>query len=473
MPHITPPAVLRPLALAMEREGARLYLVGGAVRNALLGLPHSDLDVTGELSQERVLEICRANGIHATVMSTALGTLHIRLGEEIAEYTPFRGEGYAVGGAHKPIWVKFGVDMAADASRRDFTVNALYADCLTGEVKDPLGGIEDLEKKTLRQCASDTLCSDALRLLRLVRFSGELGFSVEAETLAAAKANAPLLSDIAPERRADELLKILLCDTKYGEAEIAVTAGIPPLARGESKRVLESLLLLEELGAWEVLIPELTKGRGMQQRQDFHRYTVLEHAFHAAACALPDRALRMAALLHDIGKPKSLAETGRYHRHADLGAPLASAALSALRYPKSFTNSVSTLVGAHMYDIQGEAKEKTLRQKFALIGRDMTAQLIAIREADVRGCGTDDGFVALRWRELYAHMLEDGTPFSERELCLSGKQLMDITGLSAGKRLGALQHALFLHCAKRPKDNEEHRLARLAIIYAEELRKKP
>ena len=470
MPRITPPAALLPLAKAMEARGERLYLVGGAVRNALLSLPHSDLDVTGALPQEEMLSLCREHGIHAVVMSTALGTLHIRLGDEIAEYTPFRGEGYAAGGAHKPVWVRFGVDMREDASRRDFTVNALYADCLTGEVEDPLGGLADLAKKQLRQCAKDTLRSDALRLLRLVRFFGELGFSVEEETLASAQENAPLLRDIAPERRADELLKILLCDTKYGDPEITVQGGmLPPLPQSESKRVLESLQLLERIGAWEYLIPELAKGRGIKQRQDFHKYTVLEHAFHAAASALPDRTLRMAALLHDIGKPACFAETGRYHRHAAYGEPLAREALQTLRYPKAFIQEVASLVSMHMYDIQGEAKEKTLREQFCLYGRDLSAKLIAVRESDVRGCGTDMAFIAARWRTLYETMLSDGTPFSLRDLCLGGKELMAASGLPAGELLGKLQHMLLLHCAKRPKDNEPVRLSRLAEVYAAEL----
>jgi len=474
MPQMIPPAALLPLAKAMELRGERLYLVGGAVRNALLSLPHSDLDVTGALPQEEMLSLCREHGIHAVVMSTALGTLHIRLGDEIAEYTPFRGEGYAAGGAHRPAWVRFGVPMEEDAKRRDFTVNALYADCLTGEVVDPLGGLSDLEQRQLRQCDENTLRSDALRLLRLVRFFGELGFSVGAETLRAAKENVPLLSDIAPERRADELLKILLCDTKYGQAELTVKGGeLPPLPQKESKPVLESLLLLEEIGAWEHLIPELGRGRGIEQRKDFHRYTILEHAFHAAACALPDRTLRMAALLHDIGKPACFAETGRYHRHAAYGAPLAFEALCALRYPKAFSERVSALVGAHMYDIQGMAKEKTLRMFFADCGREMSAQIIAVREADVRGCGTDDTFAAARWRKLYETMCSDGTPFSERELCLSGKKLMEITGLGAGPEIGRLQKDLVLHCVARPKDNVPDRLCRLAVQLAGKCNKIP
>lgn len=469
--QITPPIALHALASAFEAEGERLYLVGGSVRNLLLGFVQGDLDITGALPQERVLALCKARDIPCTVMSTALGTLHIRVGGEIAEYTPFRGEGYAEGGAHRPAWVRFGVDMKADALRRDFTVNALYADALTGEILDPLGGCRDLEERLLRQCAADTLCSDALRLLRLVRFSGELGFSIEAETLASARANVPLLKDIAPERRFAELKKILLCDTKYGGMQVEIRGKeTPPLPADESQAVLGSLLLLETIGAWEWLIPALTAGRGRTQRADFHRYTVLEHAFHAAACAPAELTLRFSALLHDIGKPSCFDETGRYHRHAAYGEPLAAEALAALRAPKALTQRVSALVGAHMFDIQRTAKEKTLRAAFATWGREMTAQLIALREADIRGCGTDMAFVAARWRDLYQTMLCDGTPFSERDLCLDGKQLMEAAGIPAGEALGRLRRTLFLHCAKRPRDNTPPRLLRLAKAEAERMR---
>ena len=159
------PSALAPLAAACRAAGGALYLVGGAVRNALLGLPHTDFDITGPLTQQAVQAVCDQGGIPCVPMSTALGTLHIRLSDgEVYEYTPFRAERYAAGGAHRPESVRFGVSMTEDAKRRDFTVNALYADCGAGAVSDPLSALPDLETRTLRLAAPDTLRSAAFLL---------------------------------------------------------------------------------------------------------------------------------------------------------------------------------------------------------------------------------------------------------------------------------------------------------------------
>lgn len=443
------------LAEACRQSGGRLYAVGGAVRNALLGLPASDLDIAGPLPAERIEAICAENRFPCSVMSAKLGTLHIHLDGMIAEYTPFRAESYARGGAHRPAEVRFGVGMEEDAKRRDFTVNALYCDCLTGELLDPLGGGKDLAAGTLRMATEKTLSEDALRILRLIRFSGELGFSAEENTLAAAKENAPLLSDIAPERMREELMKILISDVRYGGGPAAVSESFLPLPPEESETVLSCLLLAEEIGAWEYLVPELTAGRGMEQRKDMHRHTVLNHAFHAAACAPPDPLIRLAALLHDIGKPSSYLRDGNFYRHADMGADLAEKELCRLRFSKADTRTVSALVRRHMYDIQGTARESTLRRFFTSLGRTQSARLIALRESDVLGCGTLQRYSAARWRSLFRTMLSDGTPFSVKELAVSGRDLSERLNIRPGPETGRLLERLFDIAVCSPEKNQK------------------
>ena len=290
------PAPARRFAAAV---GAPVYLVGGAVRNALLGLPGADLDVAGALPQQVVADRCRAAGFAVEPRSRALGTAGVRVGGETLEYTAFRAERYAPGGAHRPESVQFGATLEEDAARRDFTCNALYADCRSGAVTDPLGGLPDLAAHTLRQAAPRTLESDALRVLRLVRLACELGFDIEPATFDAARAHAGGLLDIAPERRREELDRILVCDARY-----------PAAGRDEARSVLRALRLLDALGAWPCLIPEVEAGRSQAQRPDHHRYPVMEHLFHACAAAPATPVLRLAALLHDIGKPACLAATG-------------------------------------------------------------------------------------------------------------------------------------------------------------------
>ena len=431
--------------------GEPVYLVGGAVRNALLGLPRSDLDVAGAPAPETVEARCMAAGLAVARVNRSLGTVGVAVDGEMVEYTAFRAERYAPGGAHRPEAVRLGAGMAEDAVRRDFTCNALYADCATGAVFDPTGGLQDLGTCTLRQAAPGTLRSDALRILRMVRFACELGFGIEAETFEAARAHVGGLADIAPERRREELDKILVCDAKY-----------PSAGRDGQRSVLRALHLVTELGAWPYLIPEVEEGRDQAQRPDHHKYPVMEHLFHTCAAAPAARTMRLAALLHDIGKPACLRETGRLWEHARYGEAIVRARLGTLRYPNDVTDGVAALVRHHMYDIQGTARESTLRMRFVRWGRTLTAQLIELREADIRGSGLDTDYVCARWRTIFADMCAHGTPFSEAELAIGGREIMQALGIGAGARVGEIKRELLLHCARQPKDNTRDRL--LALV---------
>ncbi len=452
--NITIPETLLPLAEAFAKENTEVFAVGGLVRNALLNLPPADIDVCSRLAPAQVAERMPRYGIRVIEKAAEMGTVELHFGGAIVEHTTFRRETYAKGGEHRPNAVSFGESLAEDARRRDFSVNALYANLLTGEVRDPTGGIADLKERILRTTSAnpdDILRSDALRILRLVRFACELGFEIDGDTWLAAKRNAPKLKDIAAERRRQEFVKILLTDARY-----------PTLGRDEMRSPLRGLRLLDELDIWDDLVPEFNLARGMAQRPDHHRYDVLEHSFHVCAAAPPTEKLRLAALLHDVGKPDCKRETGKQYAHDKYGERISKRVLEELRFPARTVSEVSRLIGGHMYDIQHQAKQETLRMRFAIWGRERTLGQIQLREADIRGCGYDTDYVAADWRALYETMLHDGTPFSERELAITGEQLMAASGLPEGQALGALKKKLFFHCVKHPGDNNLPRLMQLA-----------
>ena len=448
------PQALQPLAEAFVKENTEVLAVGGLVRNALMGLPPSDIDVCSRLTPEQIVERIPKHNIRVIEKAAEMGTVELHFDGVIVEHTTFRREAYADGGEHRPRMVAFGESLRDDAWRRDFSVNALYANLSTGEISDPTGGIPDLERQIIRTTSADPddiMRSDALRVLRLVRFACELGFAIDEDTWQAAKRNAPKLKDIAQERRQQEFVKILLTDARY-----------PTLGREELRSPLRGLRLLDELDVWDVLVPEFNLARGMEQRPDHHRYDVLEHSFRVCAAAPPTEKLRLAGLLHDVGKPDCKRETGVQYAHDKYGERISRRVLGELRFPTKTITEVSQLVEGHMYDIQHTAKTDTLRVKFASWGRERTRDQILLREADVRGCGYDVDYVAEDWRALYETMLTDGTPFSERELAITGQQLMEASGLPEGKELGELKKQLFLHCVKHPKDNNLARLTQLA-----------
>jgi len=466
------PSPLLFLARRFRDAGAVLYAVGGLPRNALLGIPASDMDICSRLTPEETMALC-GGGFKCVYKAPEFGTVEIRAEGLHFEHTTFRADVYGAGGTHRPDAVRFSDTVSEDAFRRDFTCNALYADILTGELLDPTGGRADIKNRRLRATSPDPaviLRDDGLRVLRLVRFACELGFDIEENTWRAACENVGGLADIAWERKRDEFTKILLSDARY-----------PALAGPQS--VLRGLTLLYDMGALPYLIPELLEGDGIPQRPQYHAYDVMRHNFHACAAAAPTLTLRLAGLLHDIGKPAALREKDLppdagggvemppellsarktpMLNHDTLGAPIAREILLRLRYPKALIEEVAFLVEQHMYDLNLRARESTLRGKFAAIGYERALRLCEIREADVRGSGLSPYFTAVRWREVLRQMKAEGAPFSESELLCSGRDLMEWFGLPPGEKVGELKRRLLLHCARHPGDNTPERLKRIA-----------
>lgn len=436
------PSKLKDLALSL---GGALYVVGGACRNALAGLEGGgDWDICAPLPSDMVVDAARGCGIAVDAVYAHTGTVRMTCDGEKLEFASFRTDRY-VRGLHSPQDVRFTDDIYADARRRDFRCNAVYYDICAGQFIDPLGGMADISAKVLHPVAPavKVFGEDGLRLLRLCRFAAELGFVPSAECLDGARANAALIDDIAPERIYAELTAILGADLKYG------------VCGGQ----YAGLKLMDDIGVLARILPELALGKGMAQRPDFHSYDVLEHSLRAVLYAPPS--VRLAALLHDIGKPYCMRNFGRFALHEEEGEPIARDILRRLRAPSRLTDRVCALVRWHMYDFDCRARESKVR-RFIVLHTDILDDLIALKQADYSAC-RDDLSVApgvARWKGILQRMKEEGAPFALKELAVRGDELI-AAGIPPAKT-GETLKFLLGECAIDPSLNVKDKLLRLA-----------
>lgn len=442
------------LELLQERVSSPLYLVGGAVRNQLLGFACSDMDICGALPPERLRD--ELDGLFAVRdINPRIGTIKLMRGADAFEYTAFRHDSYPLSsGRHAPLAVTFVSTPEEDAFRRDFTVNAIYKRLTDGEILDPTGGLADLAKRRLRttRAPEAVFSEDGLRLLRLVRLAAELGFEIEEETFAAAKKFAPLLADISVERKREELERILLSDLKYG-------------VEGAVYRAFE---LLRELGLYPYFLPELAEGIGVQQQSKYHKYDVYSHILHTVAAAPPN--LRLAALLHDIGKPLCMRRDGNFYMHSLESAILAERVMRRLRYPNDTINRTVEIVRWHMFDFNGEASENKKR-RFVQREWDLLEDIVALKHADSVGTGffTRNTY-ADRLIELKEKMREEGVPIRVKDLSIKGTDL-EALGIEPKVRSAVLRTLLERQADENAIRDREH-LLKEAVRVAEELRRK-
>ena len=435
-----------------------LYVVGGSVRDFLAGHARekgdfADWDVCAPLAGDVFAAAAKKCGFSVRAVYANTGT--VKLTDEAGtgvEFSSFRSDEY-VRGTHTPAAVFFTENILLDAARRDFTCNAVYYDIGARKFVDPLGGMADIAAKRMRTVRESgrVFGEDGLRLLRLARQCGQLGFQADEATLRGARENAALIDDIAAERVFFELDLMLRADEKYGVRD------------GQYR----ALRLLDETRVLDRVLPALAAGRGMEQPAAFHAHDVLEHSLRCVLYAPPS--VRWAALLHDVGKPFCKLRDGNFHRHPEEGAVLADGIFRRLKAPSRLRERTCELVLLHMYDMRCDTRERKLR-RFLSAHFSLLDDLIALKQADWSACKDDLSFApaALRWRGVLAQMRAEGVPFSLRELQLNGKELLE--GGMPAKYVGKVLHALLLHCAADPQDNRADRLRKIAVGICNDLR---
>ncbi|MBW8487056.1 CCA tRNA nucleotidyltransferase [Actinomadura parmotrematis] len=447
--NATPPAppraaiaeLLRGVAPVADELGARfaaagheLALVGGPVRDALLRRPTKDVDLTTDAPPERVLEIIKGWADTHWTIGIEFGTVGLRKGGHDLEITTYRSESYDPK-SRKPV-VAYGTSLVEDLRRRDFAVNAMAARLPGHEFVDPFGGLPDLGRKVIRTPGrpEDSFSDDPLRMMRAARFASQLGFAVAPDVVEAMTAMAERIEIVSAERVRDELSK-LLC--------------------GAHPR--EGLALLVDTGLAARVLPELPKLR--LEIDEHHRHKdVYEHSLIVLEQAIaqeedgPDLVLRLAALLHDIGKPRTrrFEEGGRvsFHHHEMVGAKMTRKRLTALRYPKDVVTEVSRLVELHLrfhgYG-NGEWTDSAVRRYVRDAG-PLLSRLHKLTRAD---CTTRNKRKADRLRRTYDELeVRIDRLAQEEELAamrpeLDGNQIQEVLGITPGPLVGrAYKHLL-------------------------------
>lgn len=406
----------------------KLYEVGGSVRDSLIdpGVEHKDRDflVTG-ISLDSLISILRKFG-RVDLVGKSFGIIKFtpRGMQDALDFAIPRTE-KSTGTAHRDFEVAYDPDLPVetDLGRRDFTINAMAREVPSGELIDPSGGRRDIEKKTVRIVFPEAIQEDPLRILRGAQFAARFEFEIEAETLHNMKYNVQLLDTVSLERIAQEINKMLL---KADKASIGFR-------------------YLVEIGAMQLIFPELTACIGVAQPGGYHKWDVFDHTMVTVDEAPRRLVVRLAALFHDVGKPQTreLVEAGAtFYGHDRLSVKMASSALKRLRYSGEIVEQVSRLVARHMFSDQ--AGEKGVRRLIRAVGKDLIFDLMDLRRADIiaQGMGQDPSEVDDFEKRVKAE-IEKKSPFGVRDLAVDGEDIKAEFGIPEGPLIGrVLNHLL-------------------------------
>jgi tRNA nucleotidyltransferase (CCA-adding enzyme) len=433
------PPTVRGLIDLLVGAGHAAYVVGGSLRDALSGREPADWDLATDAHPEQLVAL-----FPGALYENRFGTVAVRHDREVFEVTTFRYE-HEYADFRRPHRVEFGDDIGADLARRDFTVNAMAwgrrPEDAANTLLDPFGGRRDLDARLLRAVGDPDarFREDALRMVRAVRLAATLGFAVESGTQSAMSRNAHLVGHLSGERIGAELEKLLA-----------------------APRPSIGLALAQETGLLAVISPELAAQRGIAQRK-IPGEDLWDHTLRTVDAAPAERPIvRLAALVHDIGKPATLAD-GRFPHHEAVGAELADALLRRLRYPRTPTEEVVNLVRHHMFSVDPNATDAAVRRFIKRIGAQHLDALFALRRADDVGSGADrDDPETIAFRSRVEREVHAAHPLDRSALAVDGNDLIRELGLEPGPRLGRVIEELLERVIADPGLNERGSLLLLA-----------
>lgn len=439
------PEPVTELLRTLWTAGRAAYVVGGSLRDALLGRRADDWDLATDALPEQTLAI-----FPDAAYENRFGTVVVRRQHQDYAITTFRSD-HDYADFRRPHRVEFGTSLDEDLARRDFTVNAMawgatpsngvsQSSALRPAFIDPFGGRADVTARVLRAVgeAGTRFEEDALRMVRAVRLAATLGFSIEPATLDALRARAPLVAHLSGERVASELGKLLAAE-----------------------RPSIGLRLMADTGVLDQVSPDLAAQRGVAQNK-IEGDDLWDHTLRTVDASLAHPVVRLAALVHDIGKPATQAD-GHFYGHEVVGAEAAGRFLDRLNQPRIVIDRVTHLVRNHMFRYEPTWSDAAIRRFIGKVGHDVLDELFALREADNLGSGvppTAGGLDELRRR--VATELASGPVLDRYALAIDGNDLIVEFGLEPGPQLGRILDALVERVIEDPALNDAPALLLLA-----------
>ncbi|TJX67571.1 CCA tRNA nucleotidyltransferase [Soehngenia saccharolytica] len=439
------PEYVNKILYMLESNGYQAYLVGGCVRDHLIGKKPSDYDVATNATPEEIEKIFSSFKI--VDIGKRFGTITVVMEEGQVEVTTFRAEEQYIKG-RKPSDVKYISSLIEDLKRRDFTINAIAYNPKTGII-DPFDGVNDLRLKTIR-CVGDPnerLKEDYLRILRAVRFATQLGFTIDVRTANACAKFSSKLKDISKERIRDEFIKILLSDKpSYG------------------------IRLMKDLGILQVILPEMIPAIGFDQRNPHHDLTVFGHTLEVLDNSPKVLEVRLAALFHDIGKPYTFEVDengiGHFYGHEKISAEIAKEVLTRLNFSNELIKNTLVLISGHM-NYAKELNKKYVKKQLQKIGYENFNNLIELQIADKLSKKGDKDLSYFDAKRRILREIED-EPYSRTHLAINGDDLKAL-GIVEGPLIGEILDYLLEIVIENPKKNNKGEL--LDIVKKKYLKK--
>lgn len=427
-------------------NGGEAYIVGGCIRDAILMKTPHDYDVATNLKLEKLSDIFSPE---AKVVGRQFGIIKVRN----IDISTFRIDGNYTDGRH-PDTVTFVNDIVQDLSRRDFTINAMAFD---GErYVDPFNGMDAIRRGVIQTVNSAKIRfqEDALRMLRAFRFSSVLGFNIANSTYGAIRGLKRNIHNVSKERIREEFLKML-----------------------SGTNILGSLFSMSASGLLFEIFPDLQICKNFKQNK-YHKYDVLEHTFRVAEATPKEKPLlRMAALLHDIGKPPTCKDYGTenasFHNHEFVGADMAKTVLNDLKFSKDEIDYITTLIQGHMFGFREEMRDGAIRRLMRRVGKERIPDLILLKYADRVGNGTK-GVTPFTWdielKRRIDRIEKENHALRIADLAISGHDLMNI-GIEASAFMGKMLKTCLDYVLEHPEKNNKEELLKLCKTLMEEYNK--